>query len=159
MKLKPLVFAALFAVGLAGLAEASNALFTPPSAERTLSMASTKLSLNAEQQARLLPLLKRGVTLREKIRSETEAAIAASREELARPDANLDAISAEQQALVDARLAEVRALRDDLLTFYKRDLNPDQQAKARVALLKRVDRLDRIRSGLLSLREDSGFGP
>jgi hypothetical protein len=156
MKLKPLALAVVVALGLAGLAEARSAL-SSPSPERVLSIAAQRLALSPSQQAKLLPLVERGVALRAQIRKDSDTAIAAARNELARPDANLTALSADHQTLVDARLSDVRALRDDLLTFYMRDLNPDQQAKARVALLKRIDRLDRIRTGLLSLREDPGF--
>lgn len=159
MTLKPLAFAVLIAAGLVGLAEARGGLFSPPSAERALSMATQKLALTPDQQTRLRPLIERGVVLRTQIRNETEATIQADREELARPDADLNALSAEHQARVDARLGEVRALRDDLLVFYNRELSPEQQARARVALIKRIDRLDRIRDGLLALREDAGLGP
>lgn len=159
MKLKPVAFAIVIALGLFGLAEARDSLLSPPSAERALSMATQKLDLTPNQQARLRPLLERGVALRAQIRSQAEAAIRADRDELARSDADLNAISAEHEAMVDARLVEVRALRDDLLTFYNRELSPDQQAQARVALLKRIDRLDRIRDTLLSLDQDAGFGP
>jgi hypothetical protein len=159
MTLKPLAFAALIAIGVVGLAEARSSLLSPPNADRAMSLATQKLALTADQQTRLRPLVERGVALRTQIRNETEAMIQADREELARPDADLAAISAEHQARVDARLGEVRALRDDLLDFYNRELNADQQAKARLVLIKRIDRLDRIRDGLLSLREDAAFGP
>jgi len=159
MTLKPLAFAALIAIGVVGLAEARSSLLSPPNADRAMSLATQKLALTADQQARLRPLVERGVELRTQIRNETEAMIQADREELARPDADLAAISTEHQARVDARLGEVRALRDDLLDFYNRELNADQQAKARLVLIKRIDRLDRIRDGLLSLREDAAFGP
>lgn len=159
MKLKPVALAVLIALGLFGIAEARDRLFSPPSAERALSLATQKLELTPNQQARLRPLLERGVALRAQIRSEAQAAMRADRDELARSDANLNAITAEHEAMVDARLGEVRALRDDLLGFYNRELSPDQQARARVALVKRIDRLDRIRNRLLSLDEDAAFGP
>jgi hypothetical protein len=160
MKLISVAATAVIAMGVVGLVEArGGGLFSPPSAEQALSTASEKLALTPNQQAHLLPLLKRGLALRAQIREEAEATLQADREELARPDADLSAMSAEHQARIDARLKEARALRDDLLTFYNRELSPDQQARARVALIKRIDRLDRIRNSLLSLRDDTGFGP
>lgn len=156
MKLKTLVLAAAVALGLAGLVEARG-FFAPPSAERALATASERLSLTPTQQLKLMPLIKRGVDLRAQIRSQSGAAMQADREELARPDADLPAMAAEHQAMVDASLAEARALRDDLLAFYTHELNAQQQAKARIALAKRIDRLDRIRSGLLALGDEPGI--
>lgn len=156
MKLRTLVLAAAAALGLAGLVEARG-LFAPPSAEIALATASERLSLTPAQQSKLMPLIKRGVVLRAQIRSQSNAVMQADREELSRPDADLRAMAVEHQAMVDASLAEARALRDDVLDFYTHELNAQQQAKARVALVKRIDRLDRIRSGLLALGDQPGI--
>jgi hypothetical protein len=155
MKLKHLALALALTLGIGGLVHA-RAVAATPSAERVLALASGRLALSPQQQSRLLPLIRRGVELRARIRAQTEAALRADREELAQPQADLGAMAAEHQALVDANLAQARALRDDLLAFYEHELTPSQQAKARIALSRRIDRLDRIRSGLLALGEDPG---
>lgn len=155
MKLKYLALALAVALGVGGLVQA-RAMAAEPSPERVLAVASARLALSPPQQSHLLPLIRRGVELRARIRAQTEAALLADREELAKPQADLAAMAAEHQAVVDANLADVRALRDELIAFYEHDLTPSQQAKARAALGRRIDRLDRIRSGLLALGEDTG---
>lgn len=155
MKLKHLALALVVALGVGGVLHARSVVATP-SPERVLALATGRLALSPQQQSQLLPLIRRGVELRARIRAQTEAALQADREELARPQADLVAMAAEHQALVDANLLEARALRDDLLAFYEHELTPSQQARARIALSRRIERLDRIRSGLLALGEDPG---
>lgn len=155
MKLKTLALASLVALGVGGLVQARTMTLSP-SPERVLAVASDRLALSPAQEAKLLPLLKRGIELRTRIRKQSEAALQADREELARPQADLVAMAAEHQALVDANLAQARILRDEFLAFYEHELSPAQQAKARLALSRRIERLDRIRSGLLALVEEPG---
>jgi hypothetical protein len=156
MKRMSLVAGALLAlgvVGTVGLVEARERL-APPTAETMLARASKELALDSAQQARLLPLLRRGAALRAQIRNETEATLRADREELQRADADLAALSADHQARVDARIAEVRELRGELLDFYEHALRPEQQAKARAQLLRRIDRFEQLRERLLAMRDD-----
>jgi uncharacterized membrane protein len=157
MKLKLLALATFVAIGIAGLAEARNAFFADPSPQTVLSLTSEKLDLDPAQQDRLRPLLQRAMALRADIKSKAEAMHAASRSELERPDADLRALSDERQTLLATELKAIGDLRGQFLAFYQNDLNPNQQAKARQLMIKRMDRLDRLRERVLALSGDAVF--
>lgn len=162
MKTKSLVLATLIALavaGAAGYAHARGALFAAPGPDKVLAIASQQLSLQPHQQAQLRPLLVRAAKLRADVRNDAEAVMAASRAELARPDANLRALSVERQAVVDSRLLEARALRDDFIAFYEDELDPRQQSLAREHMLTRIDRIESVIDRLQALRGDPMFGP
>jgi uncharacterized membrane protein len=159
MKLKPLVLAALVALGVAGFAEARNAFFAEPSPEMLLSITSEKLALDPAQQDQLRPLLQRAVALRADIKNKADAMRAASRAELARPDADLRALSDERQALIVTELKAIGELRKQFLAFYEDDLSPGQQAMARQLMIKRLDHFDRLRDRMLAMANDGALQP
>ncbi len=156
---KTLSLAALFAVAIAGIAEARGTLFAAPGPEKILGIASERLSLDVGQQAELLPLLNRAAKLRIAVKRDAGAMPEASRAELIRPDANLRALSAERELIIDTRLLEARTLRDDFITFYDHQLTPTQQAIAREQMLKRIDRFETLIERLQALRGEPMFGP
>jgi hypothetical protein len=67
---------------------------------------------------------------------------AAARAELQRSDADLSSIITRSQPLTDRRIADARAVRDQLVDFYNNQLSSRQQAIAREILLQRLDRLE-----------------
>ena len=135
------------------------ALFAAPGPEKILGIASERLTLDAGQQAELLPLLTRAARLRIAVKRDADALLEASRAELVRPDANLRALSAERELLIDVRLLEARTLRDDFIAFYDHQLTPAQQAIAREQMLKRIDRFESVIERLQALRGEPMFGP
>jgi hypothetical protein len=159
MKLKTLALAAAIAIGIGGFAQARDAFFTNPSPEALLSLTTEKLDLNPAQQDQLRPLLQRAAALRADIKSKAEAMHVASRNELARPDADLRALSGERQALIGAELKAVGDLRGQFLAFYEDDLSPNQQAKARQLLIKRMDRFDHLRERIMAISGDAALQP
>ena len=50
-------------------------------------------------------------------------------------------------------------LRDRFLAFYTDELRPNQQARVRLGLLKRLDRLDQLRERLTAFTDAGGFAP
>ncbi|WP_162457162.1 hypothetical protein [Pseudoxanthomonas kalamensis] len=141
--------AALF--GLAGLVHAGAE--RGPSAERIVALAAHKLDLSSEQQDRLRPLVDEALALHRDARKARELMQAASREELSRADADLQALALERQAQTDRRLQQARQLRDRFLRYYQIELSPAQQASARAAMLERMDRFQQLR-GRMQQRRD-----
>jgi hypothetical protein len=153
---RTLVLAATAAAVLAfGAAQARDAL--SPSPERILARATADLALTAPQQAHAGALIRRALQLRLRVRDEGAALVAASRAELARPDADLQALATERRQWVDARLAEVRLLEADAVAFYEHELTPAQQAQARERLGERLERLQGLGERLRAWRDDPLF--
>lgn len=146
--------AALLALGIAGLVQA--AANRMPTSDRVLSLAADRLSLTSAQQAELRPLIEDAMALRHEARSQRQAMAAAARVELARTDANLQALTQEQQSRTDARLAQARQLRDRFLQYYQTELTPAQQVTARELMLARMERLQQL-LGLLENRRDDAL--
>jgi len=159
MKLKPFVLVALLALAVTGFAQADSDRFANPTTERLLSLTSEHLALTTAQQDRLRPLLQRAAALRSEIRNRNEALRAASRHELARSDADLRALSRERQAQVAEELKAVDDLRQQFLAFYQNVLNPDQQARARQLMVKRLERIDRLRQRMMAFSDAAASSP
>lgn len=75
--------------------------------------------------------------------AEVGALIGAAREELARPDADLAALSAQAESTLLPLVLEARARRAEGLAFYD-GLGPEQQAQLRTWMSQRLARIERL---------------
>jgi hypothetical protein len=100
------------------------------------------LQLTSDQKLQLASILWDAAASRNDLRDEADAVRAAARAELQRSDADLSSIITRSQPLTDRRIADARAVRDQLVDFYNNQLSSRQQAIAREILLQRLDRLE-----------------
>lgn len=146
----------LLAVALGAASVAAQAQTTTPLPSHSLRDEAREvlaaLQLTPMQRLELYGLLLRAQDLRNTVAADVDALLSHASSELADPNADLYALVLQREALVDARLANARQLRDELLSFYSSDLSPAQQAQVRQFLLTRVERIERTRSALQDLR-------
>ena len=116
------------------------------------------LDLTPAQTLQVLDIVADAAELRVDIQAGVDAALAAADRQLAGPDPDLAAMALASEAAVDARLADVRALRTRLLDFYEHSLDPTQQAVARELLRRRLQQVGRIGDALSELRAALAHG-
>ena len=134
-------------------ASATAAAQTPPAPLPAALRAELQaLNLTPVQRAELMALMLQAQALRAGVQDDVDALIDEAKAELAQPDADLRTLALEREAVVDARLANLRSLRDGLIEFYYDDLDPTQQAQIRQMLLTKVERMERLRDVLIELR-------
>ncbi len=109
------------------------------------------LNLTPAQKAKLAGIFWDAKAQQETAREESQALIAMAQTELAKDDADLDALASATQTLTDQRIANARGLRDQLIGFYNDDLDANQQATARAILLQRVERIGELKDALETL--------
>lgn len=99
--------------------------------------------LSVEQQAAFTDLRQRQQAFRDAAHAEVGALMAQAQTELARPDADLRALSAETSRTLVALAIEANGLRQARLGFYE-SLDAEQQAQVRALLQKRLERMQRV---------------
>jgi len=109
------------------------------------------LDLTPVQMAKLAAIFWDAKAGRDAFRAQAQSAMDAARAELARDDADLDAIVALTEPLTNQRIADARRVRDQLIAFYNDDLDAAQQATARQILLQRLERISELQDALESL--------
>lgn len=99
--------------------------------------------LNATQQATLDQLRTATQAQRRDAHARIGALLDTAVEELSRPDADLQALSAEAEATLLPLLLDARAKRQQKLAFYN-ELNAAQQAEVRAWMQQRLTRAKRL---------------
>lgn len=110
-----------------------------------------KLQLTPSQRLHLLQLAARARAEAQRLRADQESMLAQAAAALEQQNADLHALAAQQQAITDARIAGLRQLRDELLSFYD-SLDRSQQADVQRWLLVQLERIDRARAAFATLR-------
>ncbi|MCB1564748.1 MAG: Spy/CpxP family protein refolding chaperone [Xanthomonadales bacterium] len=111
-----------------------------------------ELNLTATQKAKLAGIFWDSKSERDTFRDQMEDFLATAQTELAKDDANLNALAALSEPLINARISSGRSIRDRLIDFYNDDLDAQQQATVRQILLQRLDRLAELSDALENLR-------
>lgn len=149
--------AALLGSALALGASGSSILPGRPGPERIVEFATKQLQLDPAQQAALQPIVARAVSLRDGVRADGMSLLKVTRGAVSDPTGNVLVGVAERDARFDGRLAEFRAVRNELLGYYQYRLTPQQQARVRELMERRLDRVEKLRSALGALREESAL--
>lgn len=138
------------ALGLAVALAAGTALSAPQHLARVGTLVpptAASLGLQGEHALRWDALRSETIALRRLAREEAARGAHELRLLLQQPDPDLRVYSVRAQQRVDAYVAESRALRERQLALYE-SLGPAEKQRVRVALIERLDRLDRIRGML-----------
>jgi hypothetical protein len=146
MKTKHMLF---LAAGLTIALAATTAISAPRVArgEAMLPPTAAELGISSTHARQWDALRADAVALRQVGRDDLIGGISEFRSLLDQSSPDLRAFSRESQRMVDAHMAEARALRDRQLDLYE-SLSPDEQARVRAAMAQRLDRLSKLRERL-----------
>ncbi len=146
MKTKHMLF---LAAGLTIALAATTAISAPRMArgEAMLPPTAAELGISSTHARQWDALRADAVALRQVGRDDLIGGISEFRSLLDQTSPDLRAFSRESQRMVDAHIAEARALRDRQLDLYE-SLSPDEQARVRAAMAQRLDRLSKLRERL-----------
>ena len=146
MKTKHMLF---LAAGLTIALAATTAISAPRMArgEAMLPPTAAELGISNTHARQWDALRADAVALRQVGRDDLIGGISEFRSLLDQSSPDLRAFSRESQRMVDAHMAEARALRDRQLDLYE-SLSPDEQARVRAAMAQRLDRLSKLRERL-----------
>ncbi len=146
MKTKHMLF---LAAGLTIALAATTAISAPRVArgEAMLPPTAAELGISSTHARQWDALRADAVALRQVGRDDLIGGISEFRSLLDQSSPDLRAFSRESQRMVDAHMAEARALRDRQLDLYE-SLSPDEQARVRAAMAQRLDRLSQLRERL-----------
>jgi hypothetical protein len=146
MKTKHMLF---LAAGLTIALAATTAISAPRVArsEAMLPPTAAELGISSTHARQWDALRADAVALRQVGREDLIVGIREFRSLLDQSSPDLRAFSRESQRMVDAHMAEARALRDRQLDLYE-SLSPDEQARVRAAMAERLDRLSKLRERL-----------
>ncbi len=146
MKTKHMLF---LAAGLTITLAATTAISAPRVArgEAMLPPTAAELGISSTHARQWDALRADAVALRQVGRDDLLGGISELRSLLDQSSPDLRAFSRESQRMVDAHMAEARALRDRQLDLYE-SLSPDEQARVRAAMAQRLDRLSKLRERL-----------
>ena len=146
MKTKHMLF---LAAGLTIALAATTAISAPRVArgEAMLPPTAAELGISSTHARQWDALRADAVALRQVGRDDLLGGISEFRSLLDQSSPDLRAFSRESQRMVDAHMAEARALRDRQLDLYE-SLSPDEQARVRAAMAQRLDRLSKLRERL-----------
>ena len=111
-----------------------------------------QLNLSTSQKAKLAGIFWDAKSERDAFHAQMQDLLVSAQTELAKADADLNALTTQSEPLLDQRLADARQVRDRLIAFYNDDLDAEQQATARQILLQRLDRIAQLTDALESLR-------
>ena len=111
-----------------------------------------QLNLSTSQKAKLAGIFWDAKSERDAFHAQMQDLLVSAQTELAKADADLNALTTQSEPLLDQRLADARQVRDRLIAFYNDDLDAEQQATARQILLQRLDRIAQLTDALDSLR-------
>ncbi len=146
MKAKHLFF---LATGLT-VALAATTAFSAPRVARGDAMlppTAAELGISSTHARQWDALRAEAVALRQVGRDDLIVGISEFRNLLDQPSPDLRDFSRESQRIVDAHMAEARALRDRQLDLYE-SLSPNEQTRVRAATAERLDRLSKLRERL-----------
>lgn len=110
------------------------------------------LNLTSDQKTKLAEIFWDSKSERDAFRDQMQDFLATAESELAKDNADLAALAALSEPLVDARVSSRREIRDRLIDFYNNDLDAEQQATVREILLQRLDRLGEVSDAIDNLR-------
>ena len=146
MKTKHMLF---LAAGLTIALATTTAISAPRLArgEAMLPPTAAELGISSTHARQWDALRADAVALRQVGRDDLIGGISEFRSLLDQSSPDLRAFSRESQRMVDAHIAEARALRDRQLDLYE-SLSPDEQARVRAAMAQRLDRLSKLRERL-----------
>lgn len=146
MKTKSTIF---LATGLIVALAATAAVSAPrlPRGDAMEPPTAAELGLSSARARQWDALRAETLALRRVGRDELQSGLLELRSLLDQPAPDLRAFSEESQRMVDAHMAEARALRERQLDLYE-SLSPDEKARVRAAMAQRIDRLSRLRERL-----------
>ncbi|MEZ5464224.1 MAG: Spy/CpxP family protein refolding chaperone [Lysobacteraceae bacterium] len=111
-----------------------------------------ELNLTTAQKAKLAGIFWDAKAERDDFRDQMQDFLTTAQTELTKEDADLNALAALSEPLIDTRIGSGRSVRDRLIDFYNNDLDAEQQATARRILLQKLDRLADISDAVENLR-------
>ncbi|MBD8527841.1 Spy/CpxP family protein refolding chaperone [Pseudomarimonas arenosa] len=141
--LRFILLALLFSLPLSASAQASPLADRPIAARAMAEL--QQLNLSAVQKQQLVAIALDARNRQQAISVDQQALLDTAQPALESGQADLIALTVQQQAITDRRIDAARATRDQLLAFYT-DLDPTQRQQVQAWMANAITRIDALRA-------------